>query len=281
MWWLMLVVSILGLVSRPAGAEKWQFGHWVGIAQLGEIPVIQTRIDVYPECPEPDCAAYWQYEILFVDGRLFGVHAGLLPPSVLHERRLGVQVYEAEFEGDRLGVRQRRGLQPGMRVVMTPEIDAAGRLGITVQWGSRAVTQSSFLLASDAVLVRVSLIWRNREAGAFPVPFVGTAVLGDGLDGRRWPATFRSRNTRAPHALPLTAFWGSRRLVWFSDDHRCDVLDDPPAPGQDIFDNEIACCTLEQALLDAPACPGGIPCCLDPIPYEPLETSERPAEPAG
>ena len=80
MWWLMLVVSILGLVSRPAGAEKWQFGHWVGIAQLGEIPVIQTRIDVYPECPEPDCAAYWQYEILFVDGRLFGGMWASSPP---------------------------------------------------------------------------------------------------------------------------------------------------------------------------------------------------------
>ena len=164
---------------------------------------------------------------------------------------------------------------------MTPEIDAAGRLGITVEWGSGAVTQSSFLLASDAVLVRVSLIWRNRTAGAFPVPFVGTAVLGAVLDGWRWPATFRSRNTRAPHALPLTSFLGSRRLVWFTDDHWCDALDDQPAPGQDIFDNEIACCTFDQALRDAPACPGSLPCCLDPIPYEPLDTSETAQEPAG
>ena len=279
MWWLGLVVSILGLVSRPAGAEQWKFGQWVGIQQLGGIPVIQTRIDVYPECPPDDCAAYWQYEVLFVDGRVFGVNAGLLPANPAGITQ-GVQIYEAEFEGPNRG-RRRGGLEPGMRVVMIPEIDTEGRLGIVVQWGNRTLARSSFLPASDAVLVRLTLFWRNREAGEFPVPFVGTAVLGDVLDGRRWPATLRSRNTRAPHGVPVTAFLGSRRLVWFSDDHRCDALDDPPAPGQDIFDNEIACCTLEQALLDAPACPGGIPCCLDPIPYEPLETSDTVQEPAG
>ena len=82
MWWVGLGVSLLGLVSLPglSGGEQWRLGQWVGIQQLGGIPPVQTRIDVYPDCPFLDCAAYWQYEILFTTGEVFGVQAGKLPP---------------------------------------------------------------------------------------------------------------------------------------------------------------------------------------------------------
>ena len=44
MWWLRLVVSLLGLVSLPRRSlgEQWKLGQWVGIQQLGGIPVVQT-----------------------------------------------------------------------------------------------------------------------------------------------------------------------------------------------------------------------------------------------
>ena len=278
MRWLGVLLGVLGMVSYPGvgAAVQWRIGQWVGVQQLGEIPVIQTRIDVYPDCPPTDCAVYWQYEIVFTDGRVFGVHAGLLFP-----KRRGIQIYQAEAEALRRG-RPRGGLEPGMRVVMTPFTDDNGHVAMRVDWGERTHTRSSHLPMSEAVLLRLSLIWGEAAVGTdFPVPFVGTAVFGAVLQDRGWPAPRRSRTARPPNVLPLESWFGTRRLTWHTDEHLCDPLDDPPAPGQGIFDNEIACCTLEQALLDAPACPGGIPCCLDPIPYEPLETTAPGAAPAG
>ena len=168
-----------------------------------------------------------------------------------------------------------------MRVLITPQVEQNGLLQMRVEWGDRTFVRTSNALFSDAVLLRLTLLWRNTEAGEFPVPIVATAVMGDVVEERGWPGPVRSKNTLAPHVVPLESWFGTRRVVWHTDDHLCDPAPHEPLPGQSEFDNDPNCCTLEQALMDAPACPGFVPCCLTPIPYEPLDTSEGAGDPAG